>query len=93
MPRKLTLDLDKLTVDTFETAASEPRKGTVFAEQCTCQTACTCPGCATCGNTCYQPGNGNTCEHTCAYEYTCDTCVETCANGPAGCTGNEICYV
>jgi len=90
---KLSLNLNELRVESFDTTPV-PRKGkgTVFGEQCTCPTACTCPGCptcATCAYTCYEPGNGNTCEHTCAAEYTCDTCVDTCAN--TGCTGNRPC--
>jgi hypothetical protein len=92
--KKLSLRPDELRVVSFDTTPSETdRQGTVFgAQHCTCHTNCTCPGCATCDYTCYEPGNGNTCEHTCAYEYTCDTCVETCANAPTTCTGNEICF-
>jgi hypothetical protein len=90
--RKLSLRPDDLRVDSFDTTPLDgDGKGTVFGQQCTCQTACTCPGCPTCPATCYVHGNGNTCEHTCAYEYTCDTCQETCANAPTGCTGNEVC--
>jgi hypothetical protein len=85
---KLSLSLDQLRVESFDTTPGNGEgRGTVFSEQCTCETACSCPGCPTC----YFAGNGNTCEHTCAYEYTCDTCQETCANGPTGCTGNDIC--
>ncbi|HEU4881344.1 MAG TPA: hypothetical protein VFT45_03835 [Longimicrobium sp.] len=91
---KLSLSLDALRVESFDTTPAERKqKGTVFGEQCTCYTACSCPGCPTCGATCYVPGNGNTCEHTCAAEYTCDTCMGTCANYPeTTCTGARPCY-
>ena len=74
---KLKLRLDDLQVDTFSTTAARKEKGTVFGEQCTCWTNCTCPGCPTCDASC----NGtcdNTCAHTCAY--TCDdaSCAGTC---------------
>ena len=40
---KLKLKLDDLLVDTFQTMPVEKPKGTVFGEQCTCYTNCTCP--------------------------------------------------
>ena len=90
--RKLSLRLDELSVESFDTTAAGRQRGTVFGEQCTCPTACTCPGCYTCDNTCYEPGNGNTCEQTCAMEYTCDTCMGTCANYPkTTCTAGAPC--
>lgn len=66
--KKLRLELDQLTVDSFDTAVSAARRGTVVGEeQCTCPSACasncTCPGCPTCDATC----NGETCGG-----YTCD---------------------
>ena len=88
---KLSLDLNELRVETFDTTPADTEKGTVFGEQCTCYTACTCPGCPTCPATCYVAGDGNTCEHTCAAEYTCDTCMQTCANWKT-CTGAQACY-
>jgi hypothetical protein len=73
--KKLSLDLDQLTVDSFDTAAPAAEKGTVFGEQCTCYTHCdTCPGCPTCDNT------------LCG-QYTCDTCPDTyneCTYYPCG---------
>lgn len=67
--RKLRLDLDQLTVDTFDTSTAAKEKGTVFGEQCTCNTVCTCPGCPSCDATC---------PATCAY--TCDdwSCGGSC---------------
>ncbi len=67
---RLVLNLDQLTVESFDTAAADEKKGTVFGEQCTCQTACTCPGCntcdascnGTCGATCYGTCGGHTCD-------------------------------
>jgi hypothetical protein len=68
--KKLSLNLDQLTVDSFDTVAAEPKKGTVFGEQCTCYTQCTCPGCPTCYHTCNQA------DHTCGP--TCETCDFSC---------------
>ena len=66
---KLRLNLDQLTVDSFDTATTAREKGTVFGEQCSCQTVCSCPGCPTCVNTeCEQ----NTCLQS------CDTCDWSC---------------
>jgi hypothetical protein len=85
---KLRLKLDDLQVDTFQTTSTEKQKGTVFGEQCTCYTQCTCPGCPTCDASC----NGScdaSCNGTCAAtcnascngtcDYTCDySCGYTC---------------
>jgi hypothetical protein len=83
MRTKLKLNLDDLSVDSFDTSRSEKPKGTVFGEQCTCWTQCaqnTCPGCPTCDATC-----AGSCAATCAY--TCDDA--TCA----GCqTAGVSCY-
>ena len=73
---KMKLELDTLAVDSFDTTAAEKARGTVFGEQCTCYTNCTCPGCYTCDNTC-----ANTCD-----DYTClascnGTCGDTCDCG------------
>ena len=78
MQKKLSLTLDDLQVDSFQTSADREEKGTVFGEQCTCPTNCTCPGCPTCDETC-----PNTCWETCGA--TCGQ--ETCAyqrNPPFG---------
>jgi hypothetical protein len=78
MRAKLILNLEDLSVDSFDTTAAEKPRGTVFGEQCTCYTVCTCPGCPTCDVSC----NG-TCPDTCANtcQYTCDdySCAWTCA--------------
>lgn len=72
--RKLKLDLDHLVVDSFNTEAPPRREGTVFGEQCTCYTNCTCPGCPTCDATC---NGGATCYASC--NGTCDaSCNGTC---------------
>ena len=66
--KKLSLNLDQLKVDSFDTAAVEKEKGTVYGEQqCTCQTICSCPGCPTCDWTCNQAVD--TCAITC--EWSC----------------------
>ena len=72
MHTKLKLNLDQLTVDSFDTAEPAARNGTVFGEQCTCDTACTCPGCPSCDVTC--PG-------TCAFTCDDDTCAYSCDGG------------
>ena len=83
MKGKLTLKLEDLSVDSFNTTSVRKEKGTVFGEQCTCWTQCgqnTCPGCPTCDNTC---NGANTCANSCAYTcaYTCDdaSCGGGCA--------------
>jgi len=100
---KLKLNLDQLTVDSFDTSASEKPRGTVFGEQCTCYTQCTCPGCptcdASCNGTCDASCNGtcggNTCGASCN---TCGiSCYETDCPGLCGsiyfsvCEGWQIC--
>jgi hypothetical protein len=85
MRTKLKLNLDQLSVDSFDTTRPAAKAGTVFGEQCTCYTNCTCPGCytcdascnGTCGATCDASCNGtcsNTCDGSCngtCYDYTC----------------------
>ena len=74
---KLKLRLEDLRIDSFATTPVEKAKGTVFGEQCTCYTNCTCPGCPTCNASC----NG-TCDASC--NGTCDaSCNGTC--GGASC--------
>lgn len=76
--KKLSLSLDKLRVDSFDTTPEQWKpRGTVHAEQCTCPSACTCPGCPTC-------------DYTYCNQNTCVTCVNTCRNG--GCTPNRPCW-
>ncbi len=80
--RKLKLDLEELSVESFATTPNRPAEGgTVFGQQCTCYTQCTCPGCPTCDASC----NG-TCGGTCA-----GTCDASC-NGTCGCTAEYTCY-
>ena len=70
--KKLKLHLEDLLIDSFTTTPAEKPKGTVFGEQCTCYTQCTCPGCPTCDASC----NG-TCNASC--NGTCDaSCNGTC---------------
>jgi hypothetical protein len=82
--RKLKLDLEDLSVESFATTPEPHREaGTVFGQQCTCYTQCTCPGCPTCDASC----NG-TCGGTCA-----GTCDASC-NGTCDCpaTNDASCY-
>jgi hypothetical protein len=81
MNRKLKLSLDELAVDPFDTTRAERPKGTVFGEQCTCYTVCTCPGCPTCDATCAEELTecGNSCGGAATCYQTCNTCPATCA--------------
>jgi hypothetical protein len=92
MRSKLTLNLDDLSVDSFDTTATQKEKGTVFGEQCTCYTNCTCPGCPTCDNTCRATCAYTCDDHTCAY--TCDdaTCAG-CGTGAYSCYESDCCPV
>ena len=84
--KKFKLQLDDLRIDSFSTTPAQAPKGTVFGEQCTCYTNCTCPGfptCdASCNGTCDASCNG-TCDGTC--DCTGDTmdqsCAGTCGDG------------
>ena len=95
--RKLRLDLEHLSVESFDTVHRAREKGTVFGEQCTCYTQCTCPGCpscdatcpATCVNTCDDASCAESCWGTCVPDYSC---WATCA-GQYTCesqTGHQI---
>ena len=82
---KLKLRLEELSVESFNTTVSQKVKGTVYGNQCTCYTACTCPGCPTCDASC----NG-TCDASCGG--TCDaSCAGTCAN-TCGSSCNNTCW-
>ena len=86
MRGKLTLNLEDLSVDSFDTTAMQKAKGTVFGEQCTCYTNCTCPGCPTCYNTCAYTCDDATCP-------ACPTCAASC-NGTCQNCGTDAysCY-
>jgi hypothetical protein len=105
MRGKLSLKLEDLTVDSFDTTVTQKAKGTVFGEQCTCYTNCTCPGCPTCyascngENTCAASCNGtcagdtcaNSCYGTCDYSCACDSNYP-CPSAMYSHCGNIICY-
>jgi hypothetical protein len=86
---KLKLRLEDLRIDSFSTEPVRKEKGTVFGEQCTCYTNCSCPGCPTCDASCNGTCNatacgscGASCGGTC--DYSCDySCGGTC--GEYGC--------
>ncbi|WP_420130425.1 hypothetical protein [Longimicrobium sp.] len=91
---KLKLQLEDLSVESFDTTSHTRAKGTVFGEQCTCYTQCTCPGCptcyASCNGTCDASCNGTcdascngTCDASCGracgtWDYTCDCTNDSC---------------
>ena len=88
--KKLKLHLEDLRIDSFQTSPPEKPKGTVFGEQCTCWTQCTCPGCPTCDASC-NGTCGASCNGTCAAscggtcDYTCgNTCDYTCNANTCG---------
>jgi hypothetical protein len=86
---KLRLQLEDLMIDSFDTTPVQKGKGTVFGEQCTCYTQCTCPGCPTCDASC----NG-TCAASCygSCAATCDaSCEDTCNYSCAGTCGEYTC--
>jgi hypothetical protein len=97
MRTKLKLNLDELTVDSFDTTKNEAKTGTVFGEQCTCYTNCTCPGCytcdASCNGTCNASCNGTcdvSCNGDCNTQY--DTCRFNCGYTALQTNCNEICH-
>ena len=83
MRGKLILKLEDLSVDSFDTTTAQKAKGTVFGEQCTCYTNCTCPGCPTCYNTCAYTCDDQTCP-------ACPTCAASC-NGTCDCPTDNTC--
>ena len=94
MRSKLSLNLDQLSVESFDTTATRRPRGTVFGEQCTCYTNCTCPGCPTCDATCNYTCDDATCPNcpTCAASCngtcnaaTCNTCAYSCYETDCGC--------
>jgi hypothetical protein len=85
---KLKLRLEDLRIDSFTTTQVRKEKGTVYGEQCTCHTQCTCPGCptcyASCNGSCDASCNGTCGGASCGYscDYSCGgTCDATCGGG------------
>ncbi|HEX6371940.1 MAG TPA: hypothetical protein VF006_23655 [Longimicrobium sp.] len=90
--KKLTLRLDDLAVDSFDTSALARDKGTVVAEQCTCGGPYTCAG--TCPVTCDDASCAPTCPYTCDDASCADSCDGTCAGWTCitRCVDTCICY-
>lgn len=83
--KKLRLQLDDLSVESFGTHQEETARGTVagrneppYTQSCDGSCVATC---ASCVNTCL-----NTCQASCAG--TCDTCAPTCE---FHCTHRSVC--
>jgi hypothetical protein len=85
--KKLRLRLEDLRIDSFTTTQAQDEKGTVFGEQCTAETACTCPDCptgdASCDGTCDASCDGGCGSGDWSCGGTCDqscggTCGPTC---------------
>jgi hypothetical protein len=90
---KLKLNLEQLTVDSFDTTTTEKPKGTVFGEQCTCYTQCTCPGCPTCDATCAATCDDATCPQCPTCYASCNgSCDASCYGTCAGVTCLNTCY-
>lgn len=72
--RKLSLKLDDLRIESFDTAAAAEEKGTVVAEQCSCGATCMADY-GTCAYSCRATCNGScppgTCYFSCPVENTC----------------------
>jgi hypothetical protein len=85
MRTKLKLNLDQLAVDSFDTTTPAAKAGTVFGEQCTCYTNCTCPGCPTCDASC-NGTCGASCNGTCG-----DSCDWTCNYTDCACNSDYPC--
>ncbi|HEX6036667.1 hypothetical protein [Longimicrobium sp.] len=66
--KKLKLEVENLVVESFRTKEAEAPAGTVFGEQCSCYSVCTCPGVPTCEET--------DCAGTCGG--CCTVCWDTC---------------
>jgi hypothetical protein len=99
MRTKLKLNLDQLNVDTFTTEIEKRASGTVFGEQCTCYTNCSCPGCPTCDASC-NGTCGATCGGSCDYSCggTCDvycggTVNDATCNNYGTCNPGRVCYI
>ena len=94
---KLKLKLEDLSVDSFDTMRSDKARGTVFGEQCTCPTACSCPGCPTCDASCNgtcDPSCAESCLSTCDVScLSCNTCEHTCDGDTCGYTCDSYCAV
>ena len=90
---KLKLQLDDLAVESFDTTAPRKEKGTVFGEQCTCATNCTCPGCPTCDHTCAYTCDDATCPNCPTCAASCNgTCAGATCDGSCDCTAEASCY-
>ena len=91
--KKLRLHLEDIRIDSFSTTEVRTQKGTIYGEQCTCYTACTCPGCpscdASCGGTCDVSCNGTCGEASCAD--SCNGTCDACTWDPS-CGGNSCNY-
>jgi hypothetical protein len=95
--KKLTLNIDALAVESFETAEPAPQfRGTVKGRQkstiyCTVEgwwcaesgqnTCATCDPCACGQNTCDQNTCAETCEATCPVSCVNTACVSACGGG------------
>jgi hypothetical protein len=83
--KKLSLDLDQLAVESFDTSGPERSRGTVRGFDITASTCYeeNC-GCITDGGTCNTDCGQNTCDNTCN-QASCagDSCVNLCPTGGA----------
>jgi hypothetical protein len=106
---KFKLRLEDLQIDSFTTTQVRREKGTVYGEQCTCHTACTCPGCptcdascngscdASCNGTCGGASCGYSCDYSCGgtCDYTCGgySCDPTCEGWATQAGPDQVCMI
>jgi hypothetical protein len=93
--KMLKLRLEDLRIDSFQTTPADRPGGTVFGEQCTCYTNCTCPGCPTCAASCNGTCDASACNGTCdvSCNGTCDaSCNGTCDVTCRRCITQDTCY-
>jgi hypothetical protein len=75
--KKMKLNLEQLAVDSFDTSAAPQPRGTVFGEEYTNLTHCSCPGHPSCDG--YDTCQGSpSCDGVCTYTQGNDTCDITC---------------
>ena len=89
--RKLTLELESLAVESFETTEAADGRGTVAGHQLTTRSRVTCYPNFTCPECAYPDTDAWTCAGTC--NNTCpDTCADSCDCGSGTYTGPDIQY-
>lgn len=89
--KKLTLKIEELNVDSFDTEATSrrDRRGTIQGRDSIPQTAMTCP--VSCWGTC-APSCGGSCEQATCYHSCGASCDATCFSCGDTCSCATYCY-